>query len=235
MTVQRRTVTAFTVAMTLTGLTIAACSSGTAVPQDSTLAVGSTTTVADSTTTVADTTPSTTAHATTTTVAKTTTTVAATAPPTTSAPLYVPVPGPTVPTTHTDPFVATGTLANGSYWTIYNGGDASKPSVTVLQAFFGDECVSKAAELNDECLNDIFVVGDPSRDITDLPFASNVVLTVADPNTLQSYRITPAELVLIRGGDATASTPAGFGFVTFPWLMTVANGKITRFEQVWTP
>ncbi len=234
MTVQHRTVTALAVAMTVAGLTMAACSSGTAVPQDSTLAVGSTTTVAEATTTVADTTPSTTALATTT-VAKTTTTVAATSPPTTSAPLYVPVSGPAVPTTHTDPFVAAGTLANGSYWTIYNGGDATKPAVTVLQAFFGDECISKAAELNDECLNDIYVVGDPSRDIADMPFASNVIVTVTDPNTMQSYRITPAELVQIRGGSATASTPAGFGFVTFPWLMTVANGKITRFEQVWTP
>ncbi|MBI4884239.1 MAG: hypothetical protein HY826_09320, partial [Actinobacteria bacterium] len=142
---------------------------------------------------------------------------------------------PAVPGGHTDPFVSSGVLADGAYWVGYNGGEKLTPDVTVYQAFFGAECISKAAEVGDECLNDIFILDPPTRDINDLPFATDVHLTVSDSNTQLSYWISPDELVQIRASSPSAGAPAGYGFVPFAFLMTVQGGEIVKFEQVWTP
>ncbi len=126
-------------------------------------------------------------------------------------------------------------LANGVYWVIYNGGETFTPDITVVQAFFGQECIDQAAAAGDECLNDIFVLDPPSRDIADLPFAADVHLTVAAFDTQLSYWITPDELRTIRSGSPTVENAPDGVFAAFPFLMTVANGQITKFEQVWTP
>lgn len=218
--------------LAVAALALAACSSDRKDSGDST------STSAESTTSVAETT---------TTVAETTTTPApTTAPPTTAPPtvpptsppaftLYEVVGTPEVPSGHTDPFAASGVLADGVYWTTYDGGEEMTPSFTVYQAFFGDECISKAAELGDECNNDYLVPGSPSRSIDDLPFADDVVLTVSDVSTQQSHWITPAELVQIRAGSPSAGAPAGFSFTPFPFIMRVAGGEIVAFEQLWVP
>ncbi|MDO8362786.1 MAG: hypothetical protein Q7V88_07810 [Actinomycetota bacterium] len=164
----------------------------------------------------------------------------ATAAPATAAPapsysLYDEVPGPNVPGGHTDPFVSSGTLGNGVYWVSYSGGETMTPSIEVYQAFFGAECISKAAEMSDECLNDIFVLADPFREIDDLAFAEDVFLTVADSNTQRSYWITPDELRTVRASSPSVDDAPGGVFVPFPFLMTVQNGEIVKFEQVWVP
>ena len=101
-------------------------------------------------------------------------------PPARAPGFYEQVPPPVAPTGHTDPFVSSGVLGDGYYWVQYNGGETMTPDITVMQAFFGAECGTEAAADGDECLNDIYVRGDPSRDIDDLPFADDVCLTVAD-------------------------------------------------------
>jgi hypothetical protein len=162
----------------------------------------------------------------------------ATAPPATTAPglsLYDEVTPPHTPTTHTDPFASSGTLGNGVYWVNYQGGETMTPSIEVVQAFFGDECVSAAAAAGEECLNDIFVLSNPSREIDNLAFTSNVYLTVASANTQRSYWITPDELRSVRASSASDPAPADFSFSSFPFLMTVQGGQITKFEQVWVP
>ena len=166
----------------------------------------------------------------------------ATAPPATAPPvttpslsLYDEVAPPTAPGGHTDPFASSGVLADGVYWVQYNGGEKFTPDITVMQAFFGDECESAASAAGEECLNGIFVLSDPSRDIADLPFADDVYLTVADGSTQLSYWITPDELVTIRGSSPSDGAPDDFSFTPFAFLMTVEDGTITKFEQLWTP
>jgi hypothetical protein len=214
-----------------------------------------TTTSAVTTSTVATTTAPSTSAVTTTAAPATTatpTTPAPTAPPTTAPPTtavpttgaptttpagstqYTKVASPKVPTTHTDPFAVSGTLKDGGYWVEMNGGDAAGPTVTVYQAFFGAECQSKATEAGDECLNDIYIVAD-TRDVAGLKYAPGAVVTVSDPNTQQSFQITPAELVQVRTSDPSAGAPNGYAYAPFGFLMTVKGGAITRFEQVWTP
>ncbi len=162
----------------------------------------------------------------------------ATAPPATNPPghsLYDEVSPPNVPSGHTDPFLASGVLSNGVYWVQYNGGETMTPDFDVHQAFFGAECISKAAELGIDCDNDYLVLEDPVREIDNLPFADNVLLTVSDQMTQKSYWITPDELRTIRASSPSDGAPSGFGFSSFPFIMTVQNGKIVKFEQLWVP
>jgi len=107
--------------------------------------------------------------------------------------------------------------------------------VSIVQAFFGAECQSKATEMGDECLNDIYILSTPSRDEAGLKFAPGVTITVADPNTMQSLWITPDELVFLRTSGPTGGAPKNYAYAPFAYLMTVKAGAITRFEQVWTP
>ena len=166
----------------------------------------------------------------------------ATAPPDTPAPttpppvgysLYDQVDPPNVPTDHTDGFA--DVLADGVYWVQYNGGETFTPDITVFQAHFGSECVAMAAAAGEECLNGIYIPASPTLDINDLPFADDVFLSIAAFDTQLSYWITPDELRTIRAGSPTVpGAPSGV-FTPFAFLMTVQGGKITRFEQVWTP
>ena len=213
---------------------LAACSSDKKEDGGSatTASVEVTTTIGDTTTVPATTAPTTEAP---------TTPAPTTVAPATSAPapgysLYDEVDAPTtLPSGHTHAFAPTGVLADGVYWVSYTGGAAATPSITIFQAFFGDECISKAAEVGGECNNDYFVLDPPSRDINDLPFAPGVWLTVADMNTMLSHWITPVELAKIATSSPSAGAPAGFEFIPFPFIMTVTSGEITAFEQLWVP
>lgn len=143
---------------------------------------------------------------------------------------------PVLPTGHTTPFIDNGTLLDGAYWVEFNAGTVLAPDVTVEQAFFGDECETVAVQMGDECLNDVFVLSPPNRIVDDLPFAPDAVISVSNPNTQASFGITPEELVQLSiGAPASAGAPSDYLFVPFGWLMTVVDGVITRFEQVWTP
>ena len=181
--------------------------------------------------TIADTTVP--ASSTTSTTGPTTTSV----PTTTVAPLvlYRRVDPPTVAGDQTDDFSTDGPLRDGSYWVLYNGSDGATPFVTLYVAYFGDACVAAAAEFGDECLNDVFVRPDPTRDVLDVPFADDVTITVADVRSGDSYLVDGAELVLASTGTPAASAPDGFQYTPFPYVMTVTDGEIVRFEQVWTP
>lgn len=236
MTVQRLAIA--TLALVATG--ISACSSET----NRSIDTASSTT--DTSTTLVDTTVPATAGETTVPVTSAPVTAApatnppATQPPATNAPsgpgFYEQVPPPTAPSGHTDPFVSSGPLTDGYYWVQYNGGETMTPDITVMQAFFGAECESEAAAVGDECYNDIFVKGDPSRDLDDLAFADDVYLTVADQVLVgKSYFVTPDELRTIRSGSPSDGAPDDFSFAGFPWLMTVEGGVITQFEQLWVP
>ena len=232
------------IALVATGL--GACSSSskssdttiaaTTVPFDSTTTAPSTTVESSATTVPATAAPSTTAPVT----AAPTTAAPVTAAPTIAAPsgpaLYEQVSPPTVPANHTDAFGASGTLGDGRYWVVYNGGETLTPDITLLQAFFGAECTTQAEADGDECLNDIYIRGNPSRDIDDLPFAANALISVADANGPGvSYAITPDELRTVRAGSPAAEAPDSFEYSSFAWLMTVQGGQIVKFEQVWTP
>jgi len=163
------------------------------------------------------------------------TTPAATTPPAPGLSLYDEVLAPRPPTTHSDPFAFSGTLANGVYWVIYQGGETMTPSIEVVQAFFGGECETQAVASGEECLNDIFVLGTPSREFENLAFTNDVYLTVASSDTQRQYWITPDELRSVRASSASDPAPADFSFSSFPFLMTVQGGQITKFEQVWVP
>ena len=161
----------------------------------------------------------------------------ATNPPATNPPghsLYDQVNGPSIPG-HTDPFASSGVLGNGVYWVVYNGGETQTPDITVYQAFFGDECDDQASSAGQTCENGIFVLDPPSRDINDLPFSADVNLTVVDESSQLHYWITPDELRTIRASSPSVDNAPDGVYANFPYLMTVQNGQITKFEQVWTP
>jgi hypothetical protein len=224
------------VTLTVVATALSACSSESKKSLDAatTSSVDTSTTTE---TTVADTTVIT--DAPTTVAATTPPTAPPTAPPATAPPgpgFYEQVAPPVAPTGHTDPFAPSGVLGDGYYFVQYNGGETQTPDITVVQAFFGAECVTEAEADGDECLNDIYVRVDPSRDIDTLPFAGNVYLTVADSSQPGiSYFITPDELRTIRAGSPSEGAPDGYSFAGFPWLMTVEGGEITKFEQLWVP
>jgi hypothetical protein len=159
----------------------------------------------------------------------------ATNPPPTGHNLYDQVNGPSIPSGHSDPFSSSGVLGNGVYWVIYNGGETQTPDITVYQAFFGDECDDQAILAGSECLDGIFVLDPPSRDISDLPFSADVNLTVVDESSQLHYWITPDELRTIRASSPSVDAAPDGVYANFPYLMTVQNGQITKFEQVWTP
>ncbi len=163
----------------------------------------------------------------------------ATNPPATNPPtghnLYDQVNGPSVPSGHTDPFASSGALENGVYWVIYNGGETFTPDITVMQAFFGDECDDQASSAGETCENGIYVLESPSRDIDTMAFTADVNLTVVDQSSRLSYWITPDELRTIRASSPSVDTAPDGVYANFPYLMTVQNGQITKFEQVWTP
>jgi hypothetical protein len=233
-----RRISLATLAVVAVGLS--ACSSSNAAT--STTFAGSSTVLLDTTTVAGTTLPDTTAAPTSAAPATAAPTTAApvTAAPTTAAPagpgLYEAVTPPVMPAGSTEAFVPSGALANGRYWVVYNGGETMTPDITVLQAFFGSECTAQAAADGDECLNDIYIRGNPSRDMNDMPFAPNALISVADANGPGvSYAITPDELRTVRAGSPSDAAPDTFEFVTFAWLMTVQGGQIVKFEQVWSP
>lgn len=229
---RHRTPTHLTLAA-LTAVALAACG-GETTSVDTTVPAATSTTapVASTSTTVVATTtaPSTTAKATTTTAKPSPTTS-----PAPSFDLYEPVPAPQLPSGHTDPFNGSGALADGVYWAVHTGDGAGGPTFEVYQAFFGDECVSEAESRGDECLNDIFVPADEYRTVEGMKWGDDAVISVSDVNTQQSYRITAAELATLQTGSPGAGAPSGFMYVPFAFMVTVEDGKITGYEQVWTP
>ena len=209
-------------------VTLVACSSSKSSDGEATSTTAGAATSAPAPTSTPESTPATTPV--------TPATPAPTTPPTTpSYNLYDEVPAPAVPGDHTDPFASSGVLADGVYWVNYSGGETMTPSIFVVQAFFGTECESQASAEGGECLNGIYVMEEPSREIDDLPFAANVLLTVADETTQVSHWITPEELRTIRASSPSDGAPDGYGFSSFPFLMTVRSGQIIKFEQVWVP
>lgn len=156
-----------------------------------------------------------------------------TAAPATIPALYAEVSPPTPPKNNTSDVPDNASLPNGVYWVDYTGGEKDTPSMRVQQAFFGDACVTKAAQTAQTCDGGLFVPSSPDRE-TSLPFATNVKMTVSDQRTKKSYRITPDELVRIRASSPSDGAPDGYGFTNFRFLMTFSGGKITKFEQLWT-
>lgn len=141
---------------------------------------------------------------------------------------------PNAPTDHTD-VVPDGAIVDGFYWANLVGGTAVAPYVTVMQAFFGEECPVAAAEDGEECYGDVYVRATPTLDVDDVPFAADALITVVDPNVMQNYRIDAAELDVLRTQGASDAAPEGFLFVPFPWLMAVQGGEIVAFQQLWVP
>jgi len=199
----------------------------------STTTSATTTTVAATTTAASTTDVTTTIPASTTTAASTTTST--TEPSDSGGDLYDEVSSPDVPDGHTDAPPASGDLPDGAYWTVYSPGTAEPPTIVVMQAFFGQECIDIAAFLGEECLNDIFVLSDPSLEIDDLPFADGADISITEVNTGQSYAIDEDELAIVSTSTPSEGAPEGFFYVDFSFLMTVEDGEIVGFEQVWTP
>jgi hypothetical protein len=135
----------------------------------------------------------------------------------------------------TDTFTADGEVADGRYWVVYHGSDGVTPYITLYVAYFGEACVAKAAELDDECFNDIFVAPTPMRDLVDIPFSDTAYITVADVRTADSLLIDATELVLASTGTPSATAPELFEFIPFAFIATIVDGEIIGFEQVWTP
>lgn len=161
-----------------------------------------------------------------------------TTPPTEPNPVgasYRPVDPPMLDGVQTDTFPATGDIDDGRYWVVYHGSDGVTPYVTLYIAYFGEACVAKAVEYDDECFNDIFVAPTPTRDLIDVPFSETAYVTVADVRTAESLLIDRSELVLVSTGTPTGAAPDSFEFIPFAFIATIVDGEIIGFEQVWTP
>lgn len=148
---------------------------------------------------------------------------------------FRPVAAPTLDATRTDAFPASGPLPDGRYWAVYHGGEVGQPFLTIMEAYFGEECVARAEAVGEECLNDVFVPVEPTRDLKDLRFADDAFVSLADVRTAQSLQVSTAELVAASTGAPGDGAPVDYEYVPFPFVMTIVSGDIVAFEQLWLP
>lgn len=154
---------------------------------------------------------------------------------TTSAPgaLYALAGPPAVPESTLE-IPADNDLADGVYYGVARVGEAPGVVMELTQLFTGEACRTWGAVSGDPCDNDYGVDGDPQA-FRPLPSGATVTVARSDaPGT--SYRIDAAELTRLVGGEPPAAgAPAGFAYTPFAFIVTIADGEVTRAEQWWTP
>ena len=105
----------------------------------------------------------------------------------------------------------------------------------IVQLFVGEACFEHFGEEDeDACVNDYGVETDPTAFI-ELPLAHQYI-TVVDAATQLSYQVSGHELYnLILGEVPSEGAPPDYMYSGFGFLMTFADGEVTRLEQWWTP
>ena len=134
-----------------------------------------------------------------------------------------------------DPIPVDRVLPDGRYWgTAHEVLGDDGIVFTLVKARFGATCKAWAAErgLTEGCTND-YAVDDVTSQLVAVDDLDWV--TVADPaGPGRSYRIEYDTLVdLVRG--AKVDMPAGRTWTPFPFILEIADGRVTAVDQHWVP
>ncbi len=146
---------------------------------------------------------------------------------------YDPTASPSYPQDSTA--VVSDPLADGVYWATVDSADQEGVMFTLVQAFFGQECIGHFGTEPESCLDD-YGIDDSSTASVTMPLDVTDISVIDATDTTASYRITGAELArLVQGEAPSADAPAGFSYTFFPYLVTIAGGTVTAANQVYTP
>ena len=130
-----------------------------------------------------------------------------------------------------------GAIPDGIYWgTTRPGNITDVVTFELTQAYFGEFCLAHFGDTaTDDCVNDYGVVADP-HGLLVVPAEQLTVVSVTDSATQKNYSIDGGELArLVAGAPPAATAPAGFGYVAFPFAITITGGTIVSATQVWVP
>lgn len=134
-----------------------------------------------------------------------------------------------------DPIPVDRVLPDGRYWATAHEVLGDDDIVfTVAKARFGATCQAWATErgLTEGCANDYAV-----DDVTSQVIAVDDIdwVTVADPSGPgRSYRIEYDTLVdLVRGSKV--DMPTGRTWAPFPYVLEIADGRVSAVDQYWVP
>jgi len=120
----------------------------------------------------------------------------------------------------------TANIADGDYWAEAIAVGSGRPFIMfdVSQARFGDEFGVDGYEVIAEPHGTLQVLWDDLQSVT--------VVSA----TKQNYAVPGAELASLIGGNSpSAGAPADFAYSTFPFLITVRQGRIVDAHQIWVP
>ena len=84
--------------------------------------------------------------------------------------------------------------------------------------------------------SDVYIPASPSAD-RDIELTADLPISVARPDRPGvSYAITAGELArLVSGANPEEGAPEGYGYVEFPFLLTVQGGRPVALQQLWAP
>ena len=138
--------------------------------------------------------------------------------------------------THDLPDSDSESLQDGKYWAeiarVQKTGDII---FQLYKARFGDTCFAWAKEngLEESCMNDYSV--ENAFENFFVGFSENARVSVAQQDMPgKSYRITQADLRAAMEGRVEGA-PQDYEWVSFPFLVHVANKEVVSAEQFWVP
>lgn len=125
-------------------------------------------------------------------------------------------------------------LADGTYWGVLAASvNSTTTSFTVMRVHFGDACAAYAARTRGvQCMSGYTVQRTPSTEVTLPDDATVSVAALDDPEA--SYTITPSILVQLHAGEKVSS-PAGYTWAPFPFVLTMKDGRVMAARQFWIP
>ena len=133
------------------------------------------------------------------------------------------------------PVAENGRLPNGKYWAqVHQVLNSSSVVFLVQQARFGETCEKWATDngMQEGCPNDYAV--DSSQQLI-LAAPTLEWFSLANPSDSSvNYDVKRSTLIdLIRGKSVT--TPDGYVWTNFPFILTVKDSEVIRAQQMWVP
>jgi hypothetical protein len=133
---------------------------------------------------------------------------------------------------------------DGVYWgtmAILHGSGSPTAVAELVKLYSGDACYEYAEMTGqapeDMCTNDYGVVDYPRAvvAIADDAFVSVITETGSESWPTESYVITSRDLQKLVSKTPVEGQPSAYNYVPYPFQFTIADGVVTRAEQVWVP
>ena len=133
------------------------------------------------------------------------------------------------------PVAQDGQLKDGEYWAeVYQVFNSESIVFLVQQARFGETCEAWAAEygLPEGCTND-YAVDTSQQLMLGAPQLQWVTVATPSDSTI-NYKIKVSTLVkMLEGKEVT--TPSGYNWAKFPFILTVKDSVVMKAQQKWVP